>query len=378
MVLKKAVLPKGFKACGMACGIKKSGKPDVALFYSDEPAKSSHQFTSNSIQAAPIKLSKEHIKKNKYFRAIMVNSGNANCFTGAQGYRDAKETAVSLARSLGIKPGAVLVSSTGIIGKRLPLEKIKAAIPALVKGLSVKGIDKAKQAIMTTDTFAKEITARFTIGGRTVTICGVAKGAGMIAPTMATMLCFILTDARITQRALDKALRVAVGNSFNCITVDGCMSTNDTVSVLANAASGCPLIDSGRHFAEFLQALKEVCLGLAKLIIRDAEGATKFIRITVDKAKSFAEAKKIALTIANSNLFKTAMFASSPNCIGRIVASVGASGAGVKQEQLKIKHSPLDKKEVDINVSIGRGSCRAVIYTSDLTYEYVKINAEYN
>lgn len=382
----RAVLPIGFKANGLACGIKKSGKLDLALFYSNIPAKASCQFTTNKIQAAPIQIDKIHLKKSKKFQALIVNSGNANCFTGSLGLRDAEETTKILAKYLGIKKESIVVASTGIIGRRLPLVKIKQAMPKLIRGLSIKGIDKAKKSIMTTDTFAKEITVKFNIGSKTVTICGIAKGAGMIAPNLAcpersrgaTMLCFIFTDAWLTQRALNKALDTSVGNSFNCITVDGCMSTNDTVMILANGAAGNALIEKGQNFNTFVKALGIVCLELAKMIVKDAEGATKFIQIKVSHAKNFAEAKRLALSIANSNLFKTAVFASSPNVFGRIVAGAGASGVEIKEEGLKIKFSPLNKKEVEINVSLNRGKSTAIVYTSDLTYEYIKINAGYN
>ena len=375
----------GFKANGLACGIKKSGKLDLALFYSDLPARASCQFTTNKIQAAPIKINKRHLKGNRYFQAIIVNSGNANCFTGNLGIKDAEETTKVLADNLGIKKESILVSSTGIIGRRLPLFKIKKAIPELVEGLSWQGIGKAKRAVMTTDTFTKEMTVKFNLGERIISICGVAKGAGMIAPNMAcpersrgaTMLVFILTDANITQRALDKALDIVVDNSFGCITVDGCMSTNDSVMLLANGASGNNSIDLNKNFKPFVKALNLVCLELAKMIIRDAEGATKFIQIKVAGAINFAEAKKIALSIANSNLFKTAMYGENPN-FGRIMAAAGASGIDIKEKDLKIKASPLNKKEIKVNVSIGRGHTSAVVYTSDLTPEYIRINAEYN
>lgn len=365
-------------ASGLAAGIKKSGKLDLALFYSQVPARAANLFTANKIQAASIKLSKFHLAGNKEFRAIIVNSGNANCFTGANGFSDARETAAAVAACLGVKREAVLVSSTGIIGKRLPLAKIKQATPALIGKLSRNGIDQAKAAIMTTDTFAKEVTVKFNLGGKAVTVCGVAKGAGMIAPRMATMLCFLLTDAAVTQRALDAALRAAVDNSFNCITVDGCMSTNDTVSILANAAAGNVLIDLNRGFSLFLRALNAVCLELAKMTVRDAEGATKFIQITVKHAASAAEAKNASLAIADSNLFKTAMYGSSANIVGRIVAAVGASGISVREEGLKIKFSPLKKRDVRIEVDLNRGKGLAVTYTSDLSPEYIRINAEYN
>lgn len=378
-IYKKIILPKGFKASGLACGLKKSGKPDLALFYSGKPAKAACLFTANKIQAAPLKVNKKYLKINKLFKAIIANSGNANCFTGKAGLKDAQEMGGLAAQALGIKKENVLVASTGIIGRRLPLIKIKKAMPELVKALAKNGIDKAKKAIMTTDTFSKEITVKFNLGGRqTVTACGIAKGAGMIAPNLATMLCFIFTDANIAQGALNKALKIAVENSFNCITVDGCMSTNDTIMMLANGASQNDLIDIDKHFNLFLKALNIICLELAKMIVQDAEGATKFVRINVKQAKSEKEAKQIALSIANSALFKTAVFASSPNILGRIVAAVGASGIDIKEKDLKIKSSPLKKKEVNINVSLNLGNASATVYTSDLTYEYVKINAEYN
>jgi glutamate N-acetyltransferase/amino-acid N-acetyltransferase len=259
----------------------------------------------------------------------------------------------------------------------LPLTKIKEAIPGLVKGLSRGGVDKVKLAIMTTDTFAKEIAVKLRVGKRVITVCGIAKGAGMIAPNLATMLVFIMTDANITQGALNKALKIAVDNSFNCITVDGCMSTNDSVMVLANGAAGNMLIDTNKRFDSFVKALNMVCLELAKMIVRDAEGATRFVRIKIDKARNFAEAKKIAFSIANSNLFKTAIYGRNPN-FGRIVAAIGSSGVDVEEKDIKFKVSPLHKKEVNVDVSLGQGNACAVVYTSDLTPEYVLINAEYN
>jgi len=377
-IYKKAILPLDFKANGIASGIKRSGKLDLALFYSGIPAKAACQFTSNKIQAAPIRINKKYLKENKDYQAIIVNSGNANCFTGNRGLRDAEETTQILSKAAGIKKDSVLVASTGIIAKPLPLLKLKKSIPKLVKGLSRYGIDKAKIAILTTDTFTKDITVKFNIGSQIITICGIAKGAGMIAPNMATMLCFILTDALITQRALSRALRSSVDNSFNSITVDGCMSTNDTIIALANGAGRNNLIDTdNKYFNLFLKALNIVCLELAKLITRDAEGATKFIQIKVEKAKNFAQARHIALNIANSNLFKTAMYGENPN-FGRIIAAIGASGVDVEEKDIKIKVSPLNKKEIKVDVSIQQGNACATVYTSDLTPEYIKINAEYN
>ncbi len=377
-IYKKAILPLDFQANGIASGIKRLGKLDLALLYSSVPAKAACQFTSNKIQAAPIRINKKYLKKNSVYQAIIVNSGNANCFTGNRGLRDAEETTQILSKAIGVKKNSVLVASTGIIAKPLPLLKLKKSIPKLVMGLSRYGIDKAKRAILTTDTFTKEITVKLNIGSQIITICGIAKGAGMIAPNMATMLCFILTDASITQRALSKALRDSVNNSFNCITVDGCQSTNDAIITLANGASRNNLIDTGnKHFNLFLKALNIVCLELAKSIIKDAEGATKFIQIKVEKAKNFAQARVVALNIANSNLFKTAIYGENPN-FGRIIAAIGASGVGVEEKGIKIKVSPLNRKEINVDVSIKQGNACAVVYTSDLTPEYIRINAEYN
>ena len=374
---KKAILPKNFKANAIACGIEKSKKLDLALFYSDITAKAGCLFTTNKIQAAPIQVCKRHLKSNKSFNAIVVNSGNANCFTGDIGIKDAESTAGAVAGALNIKKENTLVASTGIIARRLPVNLIKKAIPQLVAGLSKEAIDKAKRAIMTTDFIAKEVAVKFNIGAKKITICGVAKGAGMIAPNMATMLVFIFTDANITQNAINKALKLCVANSFNCITIDGCMSTNDSVMLLANGAAGNSLIKGGENFNLFVKALNIVCLELAKMIVKDGEGATKFIEIKIRGAKKFEDAKKVALNIANSNLFKTAMFGENPN-FGRIVASAGASGVDIKEKDIKIKVSPLNKKDIFVDVSIGRGNSSCVVYTSDLTPEYIKINAEYN
>lgn len=373
----KAILPAGFKANGIACGLKKSGKPDLALLYSEIPALASAKFTTNSIIAAPLIVSKKHLKSAKKIQAVLVNSGNANCFTGKAGLKDAQASAAYAARELKIPENAVLVNSTGIIGKRLDIAKIRQGIPELVSGLSYSGIHKAEIAIMTTDTFAKEVSLSLKIGSKPVHLCGIAKGAGMIAPDMATMLCFIMTDAKITKQALDKALGAAVDKSFNCISVDGCMSTNDTVLVLANAASENRVISGGKDLEDFSKALECVCLDLAKMVVKDAEGATKFIQIDVCQAKDFQEARKIALSIANSALFKTAVFGENPN-FGRVAAAVGSSGFKIKEGQLKIKLGSLKQKQVKLKVSLSHGRAGATVYTSDLTPEYIKINAQYN
>jgi len=376
-IYKKAILPQGFKASGISCGIKKSGKLDLALFYSDLPASAAGLFTVNKMPAAPVILCKDVLKKENLVNAIIANSGNANCFNGANGLKDANETAKVLAKALGLSRENVLVASTGIIGRKLQINKIKSGIPKLIKGLSSQGIAGAKKAIMTTDTFAKEVTARFEIEGKSVTLCGVAKGAGMIAPDMATLLVFILTDADIIRSVLKKSLMASVEKSFNSITVDGCMSTNDSVILLANAAAGNVKISGGKAAKIFNQALETVCVELAKMIVRDGEGASKFIQIKVSEAKNFNQARKAALTIANSNLFKTAIYGENPN-FGRIVAAIGASGVDVSEKDLKIKVSSLSRKDISVEVNLKQGSSSAIIYTSDLTPRYIKINAEYN
>jgi len=373
----KAILPAGFKANGVACGLKKSGKTDLALLYSNPPALASAKWTTNSIIAAPLIVSKKHLKTARKIQAVLINSGNANCFTGKAGIKDAESTSSYAALELGIPRNSVLVNSTGIIGKRLDIAKIKKAIPELVAGLSSSGIQSAGKAIMTTDTFSKEISLSLKIGSKTVNLCGIAKGAGMIAPDMATMLCFIMTDARITKQALDKALGVAVDKSFNCISVDGCMSTNDTVLVLANGKAANQVISGGKNLKDFSKALDLVCLELAKMVVKDAEGATKFIQIDVAQAKNFNQARKVALSIANSVLFKAAVFGENPN-FGRVAAAVGASGLKINESQLKISLGSLKGKQVKLTVSLSQGKARAAVYTSDLTPGYIKINAEYN
>jgi glutamate N-acetyltransferase / amino-acid N-acetyltransferase len=376
-IIPKAILPLGFGANGIACGLKKSGKLDCALIHSAAPCRAGGMFTTNKIIAAPVVLCKEYLGRNKVFHTIVANSGNANCFTGSAGLADARKTAVAAGASLGVKPSSVLVFSTGIIGKRLEVSKIVSSLPALTAGLSSRGIDAAKKAIMTTDTFAKEASARCVIGGKTVTICGIAKGSGMIGPNMATMLSFIMTDADISQACLDSSLKAAVRESFNCVTVDGCMSTNDSAVILANAAARNKRIAAGKDAALFAKGLNAVCLSLAKMLARDGEGAAKFITIKVRGGRTFDEARTAALAIANSPLFKTAVYGENPN-FGRIACAVGGSGVDVTEKGLRVHMGPLNKKDVVINVGLSRGKASCIVYTSDLTPEYIKINAEYN
>lgn len=373
-----ALLPKGFEASGCACGLKKSGKPDLALIVSRTPCAAAHLSTANTLPAAPVKLNRLRMAAGVPVHAIVANSGNANAFTGAQGVKDAYAMARAAAQELDIAPERVLVASTGVINRRLAVKKIVAAMPALVRTLDARGIARAQAAIMTTDKFPKWCTAAFGAGGRTVTVCGIAKGAGMIAPDMATMLCFIMTDAAVGKAVLQRCLRQAVAQTFNRITVDGCMSTNDTVIALANGCAGNPAITGGTAEKALTQALTRVCDVLAKMMVRDGEGCGRMLELTVRGAASAQEARTVALQIANSNLVKTALSAGSMNIVGRIVAAIGATAVPVEEKRIKIAVRALRTKAATAEVSLGRGAAAWTLYTSDLTHEYVKINAEYN
>jgi glutamate N-acetyltransferase/amino-acid N-acetyltransferase len=280
---------------------------------------------------------------------------------------------------LGIPKTDIIVSSTGIIGKPLPHKKIQKAAPKLVKGLSVTGSSKIARSILTTDLKTKEIVVTITLGGKKVTIAGCAKGSGMVAPNMATMLGFITTDAAISPKMLKSAFKKAVDQSFNCITIDGCMSTNDMVTVLANGlAKNKTISKPGKDFNTFSKALAYICLDLAKKIVLDGEGATKFITIDCLGAQNVKQALKVALTVANSNLVKTAAYGSNPNW-GRVAAAVGSLGIkGVSESNLRIKFSSFEKKEIHITADLNIGSAKATTYTSDLSLQYVRINGRYN
>jgi len=370
--------PKGFIAHGLSAGIKRSGKPDLGLIVSDFPAVTAGVFTKNSIKAAPLVVSMKHVKKG-VGRAVLVNSGNANCYTGEFGLKYALSSTELLAKMLGIKPADVLVASTGIIGKQLPYNKIVDALPRLIKGLSPQGGRQFARAIMTTDLKLKEIALQVTIGGKKVSIGGCGKGSGMIEPNMATMLGFITTDAAISLTMLKRALKRATARSFNSITVDGCMSTNDMVTLQANGqAHNKTIVKEGSDFQKFAKALEWVCMDLAKKIVHDGEGATKFLTIHVKGALHETQARTIAKTIANSALVKTAAFGSNPNW-GRVGAAVGSLGINkINEHNMKISFSPFDKKEISITVDLSLGRGTATVYTCDFSYEYVRINGEYN
>ena len=388
----------GFLVSGIRCGIKKKeGAKDLAFIYSEVPASVAAVFTKNAVKAAPVLLDIERVKSGKG-QAVIVNSGNANACTGDDGLKKAREMSRGVAKELMVKEEMVYVSSTGVIGEPLPVDKIINAIPELVKDMREDGWKDAEAAIMTTDAFPKMAGVRIDIGGKNVTILGISKGAGMIHPNMATMLSYIATDCFISPGLLDKALRKAVDASFNSITVDGDTSTNDTVLVLANGVAGNkPLTSRSRDMEKFQGALNYVTKELAKMIVRDGEGATKVIEINVKGAAGKSDAKKAANAIGRSNLVKTAFFGMDPNW-GRIAAAAGYSGARVIPERMDIYFNDVQVvknglcvggdweerarremkgSEVRVTVNLNMGKGDATVWASDLTYEYVKINASY-
>ena len=393
----KKHLPKGFLASAVHCGIKKF-KKDLVLIYSKSGCKAAAVFTKNKVKAAPLLISKAVLKKGEPIRSIIINSGNANCCTGWYGTRDAKRMLMAVAKGLKLKMNNVLVSSTGIIGKRLPIESIEASIPKLVKLLSEKGLMSAAKGILTTDRMMKISVEKIKIGTKEIMITGFAKGAGMVHPNMATMLGFVVTDARIDKDVLKNSLRESCDESFNSITVDGDMSTNDTVTILANGLAENKTIkkDTKEHKI-FLKALKNVCLKLALDIVKYGEGSTKLVTVCVKNAKTKKEAKKIANTIATSCLVKTSIHGENPNW-GRVASSAGATGSEeIKQNKLEIYldnicvfkngkapthvkeklHKIYKKKNVEIVVDLNSGRKSATMWTCDLSKKYVEINSHY-
>lgn len=366
---------KGFKAGTAAAGIKAGGGPDVAVIWSEAAAKTAAVFTKNSVVAAPVELSKANCQDFNA-RAIVVNSGNANCMTGAEGKQHAGQMAQDTAGLLDIAAGEVLVASTGIIGRPLPIDKVQRGIKAAF-GSPATGEDVAK-AIMTTDTYPKSVAYEIEVGGKRAVIGGCAKGSGMIQPNMATMLCFITTDAAIEPELLDKALREANRTSFNSITVDGSMSTNDMVSVTINGQAGNKSIDEeSEDYKIFLAALRQVCLDLALMVVRDGEGATMLVTVNVKGAKSYEQAKSMAYAVANSPLVKTAAHGKTGNW-GRIAQAAGALGLPFAEDSLGIDVINPADDELSITLTVQLGDAEATVYTCDLSKDYVDINVEYN
>ena len=390
--------PKGFKAASVRAGIKESRKrDDLTLLVSDTPATIAGTFTSNRVKAAPVHLCERHLIWGQA-QAVIINAGCANACTGDQGIADAEKMVELTAQTLGIAKNLVFVCSTGTIGIPLPMNKIESALPGLAKAVSVEGGKAAAEAILTTDLVKKEIAVTLTVDGQTVTIGGIAKGSGMIAPNMATMLAFITSDATVDQRSLQDCLRHAVDHSFNRIIVDGDESTNDTVLMLANGAAGNQLLHKKHpEWKKFCHAVDTVTRELAKMIVRDGEGATKFVTVTVAGAASRHDARVVARSIAKSPLVKTAWNGGDPNW-GRILAAIGYSGARVDGNRVDITFDKVlavqggkaaegsslkdleevyAQKEFSVDVELHSGKSEYTVYTCDLSKEYVAINAEY-
>jgi len=387
----------GILAAGMAAGIKKGDTLDLALIVSEKEAVVAGVFTTNKVVAAPVVWDRQRLRRGKG-RAILANSGNANACTGRQGYLDTVKMAALAAKALDVSPEAVLIGSTGVIGKPLPMDKIEAALPILAARLHRNGGEEAAQAIMTTDTTLKMVAASDMIGGRPVTVGGIAKGSGMIHPNMATMLAFLATDAQVPRQVLQRCLRQATERSFNRIPVDGDTSTNDMVLCLANGLAANRPIKPGSADARRFQALLEhVCLDLAKKIAWDGEGATKLVELSVTGARTEQDALRVANTIATSSLVKTAWFGEDANW-GRIMAAIGRAGVRIVEDQIAIRvgHVPIVRRgiglgqsveeqanavmkarEFTVTVDLGLGNAVAIVWTTDLSTEYIKINASY-
>ncbi len=383
---------------GTTCaGIKQAIKDDILLIQMAEKSTCAAVFTQNAFCAAPVHVAKRNLLKEP--RWLLINSGNANAGTGEQGMHDALLSCSELAKVAGGLDGQVLPFSTGVIGLPLPVNKIITALPDALRNLSIDNWDKASRAIMTTDTFPKGVSTTMSLAGETITITGISKGAGMIQPNMATMLGFIATDAKINQTLLQQCLSLAVEQSFNRITVDGDTSTNDACVLMASGYSSAPEILAGsENYTLFADAIMAVCKQLAEAIVRDGEGATKLMRIIVEDALNDEEAVRVGKTIAHSPLVKTAFFASDPNW-GRILAAVGRSGiTNMVLEDVQIHlddvcivrkggraddyteeagQRVMNEEEITITVNLGRGVAKQEVLTCDLSYDYVKINAEY-
>jgi len=391
----KKTICRGFKSAGVVCGLIKNSQKDLGLIFSQVPAAAAGVFTKNYVQAAPVRLDKERIKSGKC-QAIIVNSGNANCCTGEQGMQAAVTMASLAAAELGIPEDLVLVASTGVIGEPLPIDKIATALPGLVESLQSDDVSDFAGAIMTTDTVPKVVSQQGCIEDKPFTITGVAKGSGMIHPHMATMLAFIFTDAAMSDDMLQAVLYQTVECSFNRITIDGDTSTNDTVLILANGCSEA-VISSPAHQQYFQSLLDDVCIRLAKMLVRDGEGATKLVEIQVKGALSVGDAHVIANTIAGSNLVKTALFGEDANW-GRILGAAGRASVLIDPDRIDVFFNDiqmvkagmgcgkdveaaatqvLKTPEFTICVDLHLGNKSVSVFTCDFSLDYVRINADY-
>ncbi len=390
-------IPRGFRASGVKAGIKASGNLDLAVLAADAPAAAAGTFTTNRICAAPVKWCRDRLPSRE-IRAVVINSGNANAATGSIGLENAARTAAAAAALLGCQPNQVLVASTGVIGHQLPMERIEAGVKQAIAGLTpaAGGFQNAAAAIITTDTHPKVVSLRQTIAGQSVTLLGLAKGAAMIGPRMATMLGFLLTDAPVGANELQEILGSAVDRSFNCLSVEGHASTNDTVLLLSSAAGAEPVL-RGEALAAFAGIVRSVCETLARAIADDGEGATHFITIDVEGCSSFADARSIARAVADSPLVKTAIHGADPNW-GRIVSAAGYAGVPFREEELslsindvpvyedgmpvlfdeaELSRSIKSKRDVHLRLRLSAGTAAARFWTCDLTAEYIRLNADY-
>ncbi len=395
----KRLGPKGFQAAGIACGIKAiGGAKDLALIYSQTPARVAGLFTKNRVKAAPVLATRQRVRRG-ICQALIVNSGNANACTGKQGLKDAEATAEATAAALHLLPRDVLVASTGVIGQPLPMERLQQGIPSLVAKLSPLGFSDAAEAIMTTDTCPKIIAEKVEVDANKITILGMAKGAGMIHPQLATMLTFILTDARVETRVLTDLLREGARATFQRITIDGDTSTNDMLLLMANGEAGRrTLHPHDGSFLRFKEALFRIMDYLALAIVRDGEGRTKVVKIVVKGSKGIRSAEQLAFRIAHSPLVKTAFFGQDPNW-GRIMAAMGNSGIAFDPHKVSIffddvvvvehgisavgvteekQRRVLQQEEFSVTIDLHAGSAQATILTTDLSIDYVKINASYH
>lgn len=387
--------PKGFLFSTAEAAIKKPGHNDTALILSEVEANITGMFTTNTVKAAPVKICRQKIKSGKG-QAIFINSDNANACTGNQGIRDAEEIISIVSKQLRIKSSLTYICSTGVIGAILPMKRIIPAIYTLTQNIGRSSFEDVAKAIMTTDTFPKIVHKKIKIGKKFGIISGICKGAGMVAPDMATMLCFILTDIAVEQKTMISSLKASVKKSFNRITIDGDMSTNDTVLLISNRMLGNrPITQRSGYFRSFQRALNEITFKLSKLVVSDGEGATKLIEVFVKGTKNESDAEKAAAAVADSNLVKTALYGNDANW-GRIMAALGYSGikfneektdiffnnikivrGGISNNKDKEAAEVLKSKEIRITIDLHAGSSSAKVLTCDLTEEYVRVNAEY-
>lgn len=389
--------PKGFSAAGVKAGIKKSGNPDLAVIYTKTEAVVAGTFTQNQVAAAPVFASKKVVATGTA-HAVVSNSGCANACTGAVGDADAKKTQEVAAAALGCDPLDVIVGSTGVIGVPLPMDKVEAGVKQAVSELDPDGSEKAANAIITTDTHTKSCSTTITVGGKEVRFGAIAKGSGMIRPNMATMLCYITTDLAIDQKLLQEALSTVVETTFNMISIDGDMSTNDMVIVMANGEAGnAKITEKGADYDKVVETLHAISKGMAERIASDGEGATKFLKIHVHGTKSFADAKTVGMAVANSPLVKTAFFGEDPNW-GRVICAVGYAGVPMDPEKTVVSFGGIpvyahgvganaDKDalakamaehDIMIDIDLADGPEEATVFSCDFSYEYVKVNGEYH